>query len=70
MPDNDQQQEQPGDTRGRRLRVDAQKVEVGRRFLERVDATVFPTSDKHADEAHTGLVARIVSALFALTLSR
>ena len=65
MPDNDEQREQPGDSRGRRLRVDTEKVEAGRRFLERVDATVFPSSDKHADDAHTGLVARIVTALFA-----
>ena len=65
MPENDQQREQPEDTRGRRLRVDPEKVEAGRRFLERVDATVFPSGDKHADDAHTGIVARIVSALFA-----
>jgi hypothetical protein len=65
MPDNNQQREQPEDTRGRRLRVDTERVEAGRRFLEQVDATVFRSTDKHADDAHTSLVARIVSALFA-----
>lgn len=65
MSDSDRPQEQPGDERGRRLRVDPDKIDAGRRFLERLDQTVFASGGKHADEAHNGLVARIVSALFA-----
>jgi hypothetical protein len=65
MSDSDRPQGQPGDERGRRLRVDPEKVDAARRFLGRLDQTVFSSGGKHADDAHNGLVARIVSALFA-----
>jgi hypothetical protein len=65
MSDSDQSREQPGDARGRRLRVDAQKVDAARQFLARLDDTVFASGGKHAGDAHNNLVARIVSALFA-----
>lgn len=65
MADSDQPKEQSGDERGRRLRVDVEKVEAARRFLARLDQTVFSSGGKHAGEDHNGLVARTVSALFA-----
>jgi hypothetical protein len=65
MSDGDQPQGQPGDERGRQLRVDPDKVEAAHRFLDRLDQTVFASGGKHSHETHNSLVARIVSALFA-----
>ena len=42
MPDSDEFKEQPGDTRGRRLRVDPDKVEAARQFLARLTRPFSP----------------------------